>query len=40
MVGGKLFFKSVYTTFIQVMYFEADSDMDEIKLRIANKATQ
>ncbi len=36
-VNGKLFFKSVYTTFIQVMYFEADMDMDEIKLRIANK---
>lgn len=32
-VGGKLFFRSTYTTFGQVFYLEADLGMDEVSLR-------
>ena len=32
-VGGKLFFRSTYTTFGQVFYLEADLGMDEVTLR-------
>ncbi|SDN88346.1 hypothetical protein [Acetanaerobacterium elongatum] len=36
-VGGKLFFKGVYTTFIQIMYFEADLETaGGIKLHITS----
>ena len=32
-VGGKLFFRCIYTTFTQVYYLEADLDADEVALR-------
>ena len=32
-VGGKLFFRCIYTTFETVYYLEADLDADEITLR-------
>lgn len=32
-VGGKLYFRCIYTTFTHVYYLEADLDADEISLR-------
>ena len=32
-VGGKLYFRCIYTTFTQVYYLEADLDADEVALR-------